>query len=167
MTTHYSILVWKIPRTEEPGVTLSTGSKSQTQLCTAQQPSLNYNIFTALATLCFIYYMFPHIHHFWASQEQSMQGWLTRKVSQPGWYLKKGYCWGLPWWSSGYAPTIGGLGSIPGQGTKIPHAMQSGQIIFFKVLLLCWSHRTSTFDTCKHNSTCAGMFYREKEKSSN
>ena len=25
------------------------------------------------------------------------------------------------------APTVGGMGSIPGQGTKIPHAVQHGQ----------------------------------------
>ena len=32
---------------------------------------------------------------------------------------------GLPWWSSDlrlHAPNAGGTGSIPGQGTKIPHA---------------------------------------------
>ena len=32
--------------------------------------------------------------------------------------------WGLPWWSSAR-----GMGLIPGQGNKIPHAMWHGQII--------------------------------------
>ena len=32
MATHSSILVWKIPRTEEPGVLQSMGSQSQTRL---------------------------------------------------------------------------------------------------------------------------------------
>ena len=32
---------------------------------------------------------------------------------------------GLTWRSSG--SNAGGMGSIPGQGTKIPHAMQHGQ----------------------------------------
>jgi len=37
---------------------------------------------------------------------------------------------GLPWWSSGYnamLPMQGDTGSIPGWGTKIPHAMQCDQ----------------------------------------
>ena len=32
METHSSILVWRIPRTEEPGGVQSMGSQSQTQL---------------------------------------------------------------------------------------------------------------------------------------
>ena len=36
---------------------------------------------------------------------------------------------GLPWWFSGYdcTSTAGDLGSIPGWGTKIPHAAQLSQ----------------------------------------
>ena len=36
---------------------------------------------------------------------------------------------GLPWWSSskGSVSTAGGTGSIPGQGTNIPHTMWCGQ----------------------------------------
>ena len=37
---------------------------------------------------------------------------------------------GLPWWSSWlelYAVTVEGLGSIPGQGTRIPQAVRRGQ----------------------------------------
>ena len=32
---------------------------------------------------------------------------------------------GLPWWCSGWdcSPTAGGMGLIPGQGNKIPHAV--------------------------------------------
>ena len=38
MGTHYSILAWEIPRTEEPGGLQSMGlQKSQTQLSTKQQ----------------------------------------------------------------------------------------------------------------------------------
>ena len=33
---------------------------------------------------------------------------------------------GISWWSSGedHASTVGGMGSIPGQGTNIPHTLQ-------------------------------------------
>ena len=34
MATHFSILAWKIPWTEEPGWLQSMGSQSQTQLST-------------------------------------------------------------------------------------------------------------------------------------
>ena len=33
--------------------------------------------------------------------------------------------WALPWWSSAF--TAGGMGLIPGRGTKIPHAKRRGQ----------------------------------------
>ena len=36
---------------------------------------------------------------------------------------------GLPWWSSGYdsmASNAGDMGSIPGQGTKIPYGVRRG-----------------------------------------
>jgi len=46
-------------------------------------------------------------------------------------YLKI-YAREIPWWSSAwnYTSTIGGMGSIPGWGTKIPHAEWHGQIFF-------------------------------------
>ena len=37
-------------------------------------------------------------------------------------------------WLRLHASTAGGVGSIPGQGTKIPHAVWGGQKIFFKKL---------------------------------
>ena len=40
------------------------------------------------------------------------------------------HAWGLPWRSNGqesHTSTAGGTGSIPGWGTKIPHAVQRGQ----------------------------------------
>ena len=43
---------------------------------------------------------------------------------------------GIPWWSSGlrlHPSSVKGMGSIPGQGTKVPHAMWCDQEnIFFK-----------------------------------
>ena len=40
----------------------------------------------------------------------------------------------LPWWASGWDSTsnAGGMGLIPGWGTKIPHATRCGQKFFKK-----------------------------------
>ena len=42
--------------------------------------------------------------------------------------------WGLPQWSTGWdcASSAGGMGSIPDQGTKIPHAAQHSQKVKIK-----------------------------------
>ena len=42
---------------------------------------------------------------------------------------------GLPWWSSGYDSSFQcrGVGSIPNQGTKVPHAGVCGKTSFFKL----------------------------------
>ena len=59
---------------------------------------------------------------------------LIELTSHPlGWLLLKQNKMGLPWQSSGTldlrlcASTAGGTGSIPGQGTKIPHGAAKKQ----------------------------------------
>ena len=43
--------------------------------------------------------------------------------------------------------TAGGVGSIPGQGTKILHAMRCGQMFFFNILKRTFSLAVSTIAT--------------------
>ena len=169
MATHSSTLVWKIPWTEEPGVTLSTGvTESDTVEHSTATWSQLLHFYGTWHTLFYLLYVPPHTPLL-GSSRQSTQGLLTRRVSQQGWYFKKKAI-------VGNFPGGPLVKALPTQGAWVqslvrelrPHMPRRvAKYFFFKVLLLCWSHRTNTFDTCKHNSTCAGMFYREKEKSSN
>ena len=47
-TTHSSILAWRIPKTEEPGILQSIGPQSQTQL---KQLTQTHNIFSKATDL--------------------------------------------------------------------------------------------------------------------
>ena len=59
-------------------------------------------------------------HHYKSGKNQDLLCRITHTWHKPG--------QGLPWWSS--ISIAKGTGLIPGQGTKIPHAMQKGQKMF-------------------------------------
>ena len=57
---------------------------------------------------------------------------------------------GLPWgvqWLRLHATTAGGVGSIPGRGTKIPHAGQCGQKIKGFVFFFFFKKEGETVET--------------------
>ena len=151
MATHSSILVWRTPWTEGPAGLQSTGLQRVEQSSTttrtlsiprASSPplvssptshSLFFNNLHSSLTCCYLLY---------ASQ------WALRAKT----FLKSSEISLIVQWLGICLANIGDMGSIPGQGTRIPHA--AGKLNLLAVTTeACslWSLSTTNTESTHHN----------------
>ena len=114
MATHSSILAWEIPWTKEPGRLRSTGSQKSRQ-------DWATNTFTFIMFIINIGEISSFSHHPTSTPKlRLVQHPAEGSIRKPGWAFPDGPAWKTPCF------TAGGMSSIPGQGTKIPHAAFHG-----------------------------------------
>ena len=122
MATHSSVLAWRIPGTGEPGGLPSESDKTEvTQQQQQQKQSIDYT--------------HKKVRNTKISKRASYQKIFKNNVLVTSLVVQ---CLRLP------ASNAGGMGLIPGQGTKIPHATGWGQKIkigeLICILKKCSSH---------------------------